>query len=67
MVWRKLKQKSLIDARIVEHAANRIDDVIALLDWSRLEAQLISIHNKASGEKAWQPLMMFKAMLLKSW
>jgi IS5 family transposase len=53
---------------IVEHAAlTELDDVHSLLDWSKLEAQLMSIHNKAAGEKAWPPLMMFKALLLQSW
>jgi len=52
----------------VEHAALReLDDVHALLDWTKLEARLMSIHNKAAGEKAWPPLMMFKALLLQSW
>ena len=27
----------------------------------------MSIHNKAAGEKAWPPLMMFKVLLLQSW
>lgn len=68
MAWKNLKQKSLADALIVEHAAlTELDDVHELLDWSKLEAHLISIHNKATGEKAWPPLMMFKALLLQSW
>ena len=68
MAWKHLKQKSLADALLVEHAAlTALDDVHALLDWSTLEAHLKSIHNKAAGEKAWPPLMMFKALLLPSW
>ena len=68
MAWKNLKQKSLADALIVEHAAlTELDDVHALLNWSKLEAHLVSIHNKTSGEKAWPPLMMFKALLLQSW
>lgn len=68
MAWKNLKQRSLADTLIVEHATlTELDDVHALLDWSKLEAHLISIHNKAAGEKAWLPLMMFKALLLQSW
>jgi IS5 family transposase len=53
---------------IVEHAAlTELDDVHALIDWSKLESHLIGIHNKVSGEKAWPPVMMFKALLLQSW
>ena len=52
----------------MEHAAlTELDDVHALLNWSKLEAHLVSIHNKTSGEKAWPPLMMFKVLLLQSW
>lgn len=68
MAWKNLKQKSLADALIVEHAAlTELDDVHALLDWTSLEGHLVNIHNKAGGEKAWPPLMMFKALLLQSW
>ena len=52
----------------MEHAAlTELDDVHALLDWTSLEGHLVNIHNKAGGEKAWPPLMMFKALLLQSW
>jgi len=68
MAWKNIKQKSLADALLVEHAAlTELDDVHGLLDWSRLEEHLLGIHNKAAGEKAWPPLMMFKALLLQSW
>ncbi len=53
MAWKNLKQRSLADALILAHAAlTELDDVHALLNWSKLEAHLISIHNKAAGEKA---------------
>ena len=37
------------------------------MDWSRLEDLFCDIHNRVKGEKAWPPLMMFKALLLQSW
>jgi IS5 family transposase len=37
------------------------------MDWPRIENVFISIHNKRKGERAWPPLMMFKALLLQSW
>ena len=70
MAWKNIKQKSLADALLVEHAAlTELDDAHGhgLLDWSRFEEHLLGIHNKAAGEKAWPPLMMFKALLLQSW
>ena len=52
----------------MEHAAlTELDYVHALLDWTSLEGHLVNIHHKAGGEKAWPPLMMFKALLLQSW
>jgi IS5 family transposase len=47
-------------------ALTELDDVHALINWLPLEAQLNGIHSKARGEKAWPPLMMFKALLLQS-
>ena len=49
MAWKNLKPRSLADALIVEHAAlTELYDVHALLNWSKLEAHLVSIHNKAA-------------------
>lgn len=68
MSWKNLKQQSLADALIVEHAAlTELDDVHNLIDWQRIEVMLVGIHNKTRGEQAWPPLMMFKALLLQSW
>lgn len=68
MAWKGLKQQSLADAL---QASNRFveefDEIHALLDWSRIEALFCDIHNRVKGEKAWPPLMMFKALLLQSW
>lgn len=51
----------------MEHKALiKLDYVNALINWLPLEAQLNGIHRKASGEKRWQPLMIFKALLLQS-
>ncbi|MDP0563624.1 MAG: transposase [Candidatus Endonucleobacter sp. (ex Gigantidas childressi)] len=68
MAWKNLTQRSLADAMLIEHdAVKELDAVHELIDWSRLEQRLSQIHSKARGEKAWPPLMMFKALLLQSW
>ena len=68
MSWKNLKQQSFAEALLVEHdALTELDDVQKLIDWSRIETMLSGIHNKANGEQAWPPLLMFKAMLLQSW
>ena len=68
MAWKNLTQRSLADAMLIDHdALKELDAVHELIDWSRLEKQLSGIHSKKQGEKAWPPLLMFKALLLQSW
>jgi IS5 family transposase len=66
MAWKKLDQSNLLDNYPIKHKA-LLDDVIELIDWERIEELLSEIHAKARGEKAWPPLIMFKALLLQSW
>jgi IS5 family transposase len=68
MAWKNLKQRSLADSMLIDHEALReLDGVHELIDWLPLEQLLSDIHSKSRGEKAWPPLMMFKALLLQSW
>ena len=68
MAWKQLKQRSLADSMLIEHdALKELDELNELIDWSRVEQHLAHIHAKTKGEKAWPPLMMFKALLLQSW
>ena len=64
MAWKNLKQHSFADSLLVEHhALEELDGVNDLINWQEVEGLLIHIHNKKRGEKAWPPLMMFKALL----
>jgi transposase, IS5 family len=68
MAWKNLKQRSLADSMLIDHEALReLDDVHELINWLPLEQLLSGIHSKSKGEKAWPPIMMFKALLLQSW
>ena len=68
MAWKNIKQRSLAEAMLVEHdAIKELDDVHELIDWEKIEKLLSGIHAKPKGEKAWPPLLMFKALLLQSW
>lgn len=68
MAWKNLKQRSLADSMVVTHeAVKELDELNELIDWSRVEQHLSGIHAKTRGEKAWPPLLMFKALLLQSW
>lgn len=68
MAWKNLKQRSLADSMIVAHEAiKELDDLNTLINWSRVEIHFAEIHAKPKGEKAWPPLLLFKALLLQSW
>jgi len=68
MAWKNLTQRSLADSMLIDHdALKELDAVHDLIDWHRLERLLADIHSSARGERAWPPLMMFKALLLQSW
>ena len=68
MAWKNLQQTTLVDAILIEHEAlKELDDAHELIDWSRIESLLTGLHSSPLGEKAWPPLMMFKALLLQSW
>lgn len=54
-------------ATVNHPALEELDDINQLIDWNRIESMLSHIHSKRHGEKAWPPLMMFKALLLQSW
>lgn len=58
------KQRSLADDLMVNHTA--LEELDDLINWERIESMLSHIHSKRHGEKAWPPLMMFKALLLQS-
>lgn len=68
MAWKNIKQRSFADDLIEIHSAvEELDDVHELINWTRIENLLKGIHTKVQGEKAWPPLMMYKALLLQSW
>ena len=68
MAWKNVNQRSLADSMIIDHdALKELDDVHEFIDWHRIESLLQGIHASNRGEKAWPPLLMFKALLLQSW
>ena len=68
MSWKSLHQTSLAEGMLIDHSAlHELDDVHDLIDWPAIERLLSDIHSRPKGEKAWPPLLMFKALLLQSW
>lgn len=68
MAWKNINQRSFADDLVVNHpAVEELDDVHDLINWIRIESLLKDIHTKVKGERAWPPLMMYKALLMQSW
>jgi transposase, IS5 family len=44
-----------------------LDELAALIDWEPAVRALSGLYASPSGEKAWPPLAMFKALLLATW
>ena len=67
MAWKNLKRRSLADSMVIpDDAIKELDGLNELISWSRIEKHLFDIHSSSTGEKAWPPLLMFKALLLQS-
>ena len=65
MAWKNPKRRSLADALVVTHeAVKELDELNELIDGSRIEYYLSHIHATSRGEKAWPPVLMFKALSL---
>ena len=68
MAWKNINQRSFADDLVINHpAVEELDDVHDLINWVRIENLLKDIHTRVKGERAWPPLMMYKALLLQSW
>lgn len=68
MARKDTRQHSLGDSLMIDHKALReLDALHELMDWSRIDAQMNSIHDSEVGNLAYPPLMKFKALLLQAW
>jgi IS5 family transposase len=57
----------LTDALLIEHRAlTELNDILTLINWQSIEKPLTDLHSSKKGERAYPPLMMFKALLLQS-
>lgn len=68
MAWKNIKQRSLNDGMLIQHKAlTEWDDLLKMINWQNIEKHLVDLHSSKKGERAYPPLMMFKARLLQSW
>ena len=64
MPRRRIGREELFSMR---ECRSSLDDLLALIDWSGIEAMLAPVHASAKGEASWPPLAMFRALLLSGW
>lgn len=67
MAWKNIKQSSLNDGMLIQHKAlTELDDILKMIKWPNIEKYLVDLLSSKRGERAYSPLMMFKALLLQS-
>jgi IS5 family transposase len=64
-----MRQESFIDALLPPGFGrnDRLERIAGLIDWERISALLSGVHNGETGRPAYEPLAMFKALLLQQW
>ena len=68
MSHKDFNQHSLADSLVSDHKVlHDFDDIHKLINWQKIEQRLAGIHNSRCGNRAYPPLMMFKALLLQVW
>jgi IS5 family transposase len=68
MAWKNIKQRSMNNGILIQHKAlTELDDILKIIKWHNIEKYLVDLYNSKKGERAYPPLMIFKALLLQSW
>jgi len=68
MAWKETGNLSFADAFIQSHSVlEEFDEIDTMVDWQPVQKILSVISNSKVGEKAYPPLLMFKAILLQKW
>lgn len=66
MALRQIGQESFrFGARAVRQTS--LDELAALINWEPAARALVGLYASPTGEKAWPPLVMFKALLIATW
>ncbi len=67
MARRRIGQERLLASGAEPRGGRSLDEVAALVDWTKLDGLLAGISTEAKGEAGWQPLALFRALLLAMW
>jgi transposase, IS5 family len=66
MAQRRIGQEALRFGMEAERQTS-LDALLALIDFAPADLALAGLYPSAKGEKAWPPLLMFKALVLAAW
>lgn len=68
MARRRIGQEALrLGVAEAKRSLGALDDIAGLIDWLEIDQELSPIYRSTTGEKAWPPLAMLKALLLSVW
>jgi IS5 family transposase len=67
MARRKIGQEEFPFAPREPSRRSLLEDLVGLINWAPLAAELDGIHSASKGEPAWPPLALFKALLIAVW
>src|SRR5215204_6007081 len=67
MARRRIGQEYLRLCDCESSRTGSLDDLHRLIDWAAIDRHLAPIYASATGEQAWPPLAVFKALLLAVW
>jgi IS5 family transposase len=67
MARRRIGQEAFGFAQGERRGSAGLDELAAVVDWTRIEGLLAGIYAAAKGEAGWPPLALFKALLLGIW
>jgi transposase, IS5 family len=67
MARRRIGQEAFGFAQAERGRSAGLDELAAVIDWTRIERLLAGVYAAPKGEAAWPPLALFKALLLGVW
>ena len=67
MARRRIGQEHMRLGNGEARGSGSLGELDALIDWAEVDRHLAPIYAAAKGERAWPPLLLFKALLLAVW
>ena len=62
MAWKNIKQRSLIDAMLIQHEKlSGLDNIRKIISWKIIDKHIVNLNNSKKGERAFSPLMIIES------